>query len=250
MLQLTDRLHFSDICKMLEEYIQKLESEVPLLAKRHKQDKLSLLQLLQSQEDQLERKRKIIKDTNKDKSMLNDALKKKEEYISSLESECQEYKTKMEEYEVAMLSLNQDKESLQKELTSLNEVNKNLNATYNNQVNLLREEVKAQRKEIKAAGDNKIQMQSDFDHLQGKLMNERSILSQKMQLISDLEANMCKLKADSDSYKEEKEQLSKANSDYAMKVEALVQQLESKSKENGTQIEMKKIPLLLIYRKS
>ena len=233
----TNRPTASDICKMLEEYIQKLESEVPLLAKRHKQDKLSLLQLLQSQEDQLERKRKIIEDTNKDKSMLNDALKKKEEYISSLESECQEYKTKMEEYEVAILSLNQDKESLQKELTSLNEVNKNLNATFNNQVNLLREEVKAQRKEIKAAGDSKIQMQSDFDHLQGKLLNERSILSQKMQLITDLESSMRKLEADADSHKEEKEQLSKVNSDYAMKVEALVHQLESKSKENGTQIE-------------
>ena len=233
----TNRPTASDICKMLEEYIPKLEAEVPLLTKRHKQDKLSLLQLLQSQEDQLERKRKIIEDTNKDKSMLSDALKKKEEYISSLESECKEYKSKMEENKVALLSLNQEKKSLQEELSKLDKVNKNLNATYKNQVDLLREEVNAQRKEIKAASDSKIQMQNDFDHLQGELMDERSILSQKMQLISDLEADMEKLQADVDSYKKEKEQLCDANLGYAIKVKALEYQLEGKSEENSKQIE-------------
>ena len=236
----TNRPTASGICKMLEEYIQKLESEVPLLAKRHKQDKLSLLQLLQSQEDQLERKRKIIEDTNKDKSMLNDALMKKEEYTSSLESECQEYRSKMEKNKVVILNLNQDKESLQKELTTLKEMNKNLNTTFNNQANILREDIKAKQQEIRAADENKIQMQNDIDDLKSKLSKERLNLAQKMQLISDLETTMQKLRADADNCKEEKEQWVKANSDYAIKIKVLEQhicELESKSAENDKQIE-------------
>ena len=236
----TNRPTASDICKMLEGYIPKLEAEVPSLAKRHKQDKLSLLRLLQSQEDQLERKRKIIEDTNKDKSMLNDAIMKKEEYISSLESDCQEYKRKIEENEVAILSLNKGKESLQKELTTLNETNKSLNATYKNQVDIMREDIKSKQQEIKAAVENKIQMQNDIDDLKSQLSNERLNVTQKMQLISELDTTVQKLKIDADSYKEEKEQLFKANSDYAIKIKVLEQhicELESKSAENDKQIE-------------
>ena len=52
----TNRPVASYICEELEKYIQRLESEVPVLAKQHKQDKFSLLQLLQFQESQLKKK--------------------------------------------------------------------------------------------------------------------------------------------------------------------------------------------------
>ena len=234
----TNRPIASYICKELEEYIQKLESEAPVLAKQHKQDKFSLLQLLQSQESQLESKRRIIEDVNKDKSMLNDALMKKEEYISSLESQCQECKSKLEENELTIFGLNRDKESLQKELTNQDKVNKDLTVTYKNQVDLLREDVKAKGKEIR---ESKIQLQNDIEDLQDKLKNEKSIVSQKTQLVSDLEVKMQKVKADADNCKEEKDLLFKANSDYAVEVKALEQhinQLEIKLEENDKQIEV------------
>ena len=234
----TNRPVASYICKELEKYIQKLESEAPVLAKQHKQDKFSLLQLLQSQESQLERKSKIIEDVNKDKSMLDNALAKKEEYISSLEAQYQECKSKLEENEVTMFALNRDKESLQKELTDLNKVNKDLTTTYKNQIDLLREDVKTKQKDIKAASEIKTQMQNEIEDLQDKLKNERSVVSQKIQLVSDLETNIQKMKADADKCKEES---SKANSDYSIKVETLEQhinQLESRLEENNKQIEV------------
>ena len=236
MLQLTDQLHLISV-RELDRYIKKLELEAPVLAKQHKQDKFSLLQFLQSQESQLESKRKIIEDVNKDKSMLNDAIVKKDEYISSLEAQYQECKNKLEENEVTMFALNRDKESFQKELTDLNKVNKDLTATYKNQMDLLREDVKTKQNNIKAANESKIQMQNDIEDLQDKLKNERSLVSQKTQLVSDLETNIQKLKADADKCKEES---SKANSDYSTKVETLeqhIKQLERTLEENNKQIE-------------
>ena len=152
----TNRPTAGYICDELEKYIHKLESEAPELAKQHNKDKLSLLQLLQHQGSQLERKIKLTEDVNKDKSMLTESIAKKEEYISLLESQHKDCKSKLKESEFTILSLNQSKESLQKELTNLEKVNQDLNMTYKNQIDLLREDVKAKQQEIKAVGDNKI----------------------------------------------------------------------------------------------
>ena len=113
----TNRPTASYISDELEKYIHGLESEAPELAKQHNKDKFSLLQLIQHQGSQLERKAKLIKDINKDKSMLKDTIVKNEEYISSLESQCQDFKSKLEDSEFTVLSLNQSKHSMQKDLT-------------------------------------------------------------------------------------------------------------------------------------
>ena len=237
----TNRPTAGDICSELAKYIHRLESEAPELAKQHNKDKLSLLQSLQHQDSQLKRKAKLIEDVNKDKSMLKDAIAKNEEYISSLESQCQDYKSKLEESKFTILSLNQSKESLQKELANLEKVNKDLNTTFKNQMGLLREDVKAKQQEIKAANDSKIQMQNDIGNLQDKLKNEKLMLSQQMQLVTDLQNDKEKIKADAEVCKQEKDHLFKANSDYEVKVKALEQQinqLESRLEEKGKQIEV------------
>ena len=54
----------SYICDELKKYIHQLESEAPELARQHNKDKFALLQLLQSQEKQLERKAKLLEDIN------------------------------------------------------------------------------------------------------------------------------------------------------------------------------------------
>ena len=113
----SDRPTALDICTKLKKYIEELEFKFPKLAKHHKQDKFSLLQLLQSQEIQLERKSKIIEDLNKDKSMLNKTIADKEELISLLESQCQDYKNKLEEAEVRKTKY----VNLQQEKTKLSE---------------------------------------------------------------------------------------------------------------------------------
>jgi len=79
----TNRPTASCICKELREYIQQLETESPTLAKRHKQDKASLLWLLQSTESQLELKNDELE---KEKRVYGDAITKRETSISLLES--------------------------------------------------------------------------------------------------------------------------------------------------------------------
>ena len=166
----------SYICKELEEYIQKLESEAPVLAKQHKQDKFSLLQLFQSQETQLESKRRIIEDVNKDKSMLNSTLVDKEEYISSLESQCQEYKSKLEENEVTIFDLNQEKESIQR---NLDEENKYLTTTYKNKVDQLNENIKTKEEEIKRLTIENKELQLKVSKLQTEAVNLKEHVNTK-----------------------------------------------------------------------
>ena len=224
----TNRPTAGDICSRLEKYIHRFESEVPELAKHYNKDKFFLLQLLQYQGSQLERKAKLIEDANNDKSTLEDLLARHEEYVSSLKSQCQDYKSKLEESEFNSYSLNHSKEILQKELTNLEKVNKDLNTTYKNQIGLLREDVKAK---IKAASDSKIQMQNDLEDLQDKL-------SQQMQ---SLQNDMEKIKANAEVCRQEKDYLFKANSDYEVKVKDLKQQidqLKSRVEEKDKQIKV------------
>ena len=224
----------SYICDKLKKYFHQLESEATELAKQHNKDKFSLLQLLQSQENQLERKAKFIEDINKDKSALNDSIAKKDKYISSLESQCKGYENKLEESELTILSLNQGSESLQQKLTNLDKKNKDLTATCKYQEDLLTEGLKT-KQAIKAANEKEIV------NLQDKLREGRSILSQKLQLVSDLKNDMQKIKADAEDYKQERDQLFKANSDYVVRIKHLEQQtdqLQSKLEEKDKQIEI------------
>ena len=153
----TNRPTAGYICNQLEKYIRRLESEAPELAKQHNKDKVSLLQLLQYQESQLQKNAKlIIEDINKDKSVLNDVIVRKEEYITSLESQYQDYKSKFEATEFTIHDLNQDKESLLKQLEDIKyqmqneiEANQKLTSTYENQVNQLTEEIKSKEEEVK-----------------------------------------------------------------------------------------------------
>ena len=153
----------SYICDELKKYIHQLESEAPELAKQHNKDKFALLQLLQSQEKQLQRKGKLIEDINKDKNTLNDFIAKKEEYVSSLELQYQNCKSKLEENEFTILALNRDKESLQQKLTDLDRINKDPTANYKNKEDLLREDLKKKQEEIKAANENKTQMHNEIE---------------------------------------------------------------------------------------
>jgi len=138
----TNRLTASEICIELEKYIQQVEIKAPIITKQHKQDKNSLLRMLQSQESQLENKEEIIKDLRRDKGMLDDAILKKEEYISSLESQCQDSKSELEEYKVNLLSLQRERDSLKKELANQDEMNKQLTTTYRNEADRLRKDLK------------------------------------------------------------------------------------------------------------
>ena len=237
----TSRPVASEICKELEKYIHKLESESPTLAKQHNQDKFSLLKLLRSQDSQLESKSKIIEDLNKDKDMLEDIVMKKDDYISSLQSQLEEIKEKFEKVKFDNFSLERERDSLDKKLADQSEVNKQLTETYKNQMNLLREDVKTKQEEIEVVNENKLQMQKEINNLQDKLKEEKSVLSQKMQLISDLENDMQKINADAEHCKQERDKLSKANSSYALTVKSLEQQinqLQSKLEEKDKQIEV------------
>ena len=216
----------SYICDELKKYIHQLESEAPELAKQHNKDKFALLQLLQSQEKQLERKGKVIEDISKDKNTVNDFIAKKEEYISSLESQYQNCKSKLEENEFTMLALNRDKESLQQKLTDLDKINKDLTANYKNQEDLLRKDLETKQEEMKAAIEEKNQKQKEIDDLQDKLKEEKSNVSQKLQLISDLKNDKQKIKADAEDSKQKRDQLFKANSDYAERIKHLEQQID------------------------
>ena len=211
----------SGICEKLKKYILQLESEAPELAKQQNKDKFSLLTLLQSQEKQLESKAKLIEDLHKDKNTLTDFIAKKEK-----------------ENELTICAMNQDIETLRQQLTDLN---KNLTTTYKDQEDFLREDLKTKQEEIKAANGKKIQMQKEIDDLHDKLKNEKLILSQKIQLISDLENDMQKIKADAEDCKQERDQLFKANLDYGVTVKTLEQQIDqsrTKLEEKDKQIEI------------
>ena len=173
-----NRPNASYICDELKKYIHQLESDTPELAKQHNKDKFALLQLLQSQEKLLESKAKLIEDIEKDKSTLNDCIVKNEEYISSLELQCEACKIKLEESELTVLNLNQGTESLQQQLTDLDKVNQNLTIAFKNQMDLLREDVKAKQEEIKATDENKTQMQNEIEKSQKLATDYKSQVDQ------------------------------------------------------------------------
>ena len=190
------------MCDELKKYINQLESEKPELAKQHNKDKFSLLKLIQSQEKQLESKAKLIEDISKDKNAFKDSIAKKDEYISSLESQCESNKNKLEESVLTLLNLNQVKEY------------------YENQVDLLREDSKAKQEELKATNENKIRMQklaTDYKNQVDQLREEIKTKQDEIKhlaiknealkrKLSELETEMINLK---DQVRIEQEELNK-----------------------------------------
>ena len=132
----------------------------------------------------------------------------------------------MEENELTILAINQNTESLQQKLTDLNKINEHLTTTYKNQEDLLRKDLNTKQEEMKAAIEEKNQKQKEIDDLQDKLKEEKSNVSQKLQLISDLKNDKQKIKADAENCKQERDQLFKANSDYAERTKHLEQQID------------------------
>ena len=188
----------SQICEELEKYIKALEHESEIAAKQYKQDKLSLVRLLQSQEGQLERKKKLIDELNQEKRKSEDYFTKKEEYIATLESQLQDTKSEVKQLQVTSCSLRRERESLQKELAKQDDINKQLTTTYTGQVDRLRGDVKAKQEEVKAADLKYTELQQEFQLLQTKLKDEQISHSREKQRVLILEEQLQNLNSAAD----------------------------------------------------
>ena len=96
------------ICLELEQYIDQLEQENPVLTQQYKEDMHSLWLSLRSQEVQLAEQDVVIKDQRSDHG---DITAKKDEYISLLESQLQDSKKKYKNLKLLLLVLNRKERS-------------------------------------------------------------------------------------------------------------------------------------------
>ena len=148
------------ICSELERYIDQLEIEYPVLAEQHKQDRHSLCLSLQSQEVRLMEKEKLFEGQ---RSIHNNMIAKKDEYISSLELQLQDSSNKLEELGFTILSIKREKDE---KLAEQTKINIELSGTYQSKVESLREEVKMKQEEIIAVNQKNTELQQELENLQ------------------------------------------------------------------------------------
>jgi len=195
----TNRPTASCICKELREYIQQLETKSPTLAKRHKQDKASLLRLLQSTESQLELKNDELE---KEKRVYGDAITKKETSISLLESKLLHS---------------------EKELEKLDEQRK----AHKNEVENLKVAIKHEQENS----------EKGLQELQKKINTEQQNLSLQRKKCADLESSLQSVKDSMVKYQQEcnnvtaaKTRLMADNENMKQQIIELCKELEDRSK--------------------
>ena len=169
------------ICLELERYIDQLEQENPVLTQQYKEDRHSLWLSLNSQEVQLAEKDVMIKDQRSDHG---DITAKKDEYISSLESQLQDSKNKVQELKVTAFSSVEQKG---KELAEKDEINKQLTRTYQTKMESLRNEVKMKQEEVRAAHQKCTELQKVIEDLQLNLQQEEQKADSQSSVPSNVE---------------------------------------------------------------
>ena len=175
------------ICDMLLEYIKRLETEMPVLTKQHKLNKLALLHSAKDLSEEM-------------KTKYEKSISEKDEHLSMQEKQLHDTRNKMEQDKEAF---EKEKDSLEMKLTEQDEMIKESSKIYQAEVDKLREE-------LKASSVTQTQLQKETNDLQQKLQCEKSDHQRKVaELQTKLELAEDKVVIEQRDFQHEREALQK-----------------------------------------